>query len=121
MQGGAYMNLAIDIENGDVSSYEWDVQTDGNYDDSYDSYASYSFDYDIEEVKMHEKVLMQILNSRDYKIQLRRNLLQQPQSVVDTDYFLTMEAMLLFLILLIFYLKRVLNEMVERRDFFHLT
>ena len=92
MPGGKFTNLAMAIENGDISSYEWDVQTDGDYDDSYDSYASYSFDYDIEEVKMHEKVLMQILNSRDYKIQLRRNLLQQPQSVVDTDYFLTMEA-----------------------------
>ena len=58
MQGGAYMNLAIDIENGDVSSYEWDVETDGDYDDSYESAASYSFDYDLEEFsRINENVL----------------------------------------------------------------
>tara|TARA_R100001163_G_scaffold65838_1_gene65560 strand:+ start:6459 stop:8942 length:2484 start_codon:yes stop_codon:yes gene_type:complete len=89
MPGGKFMNLAIAIENNDISSYEWDVETDGNYDDAYEVYASYNFDYDIEEVKMNEKILMQILNSRDYKIQLRRNLLAIPQKEEDTEYFLS--------------------------------
>ena len=93
MQGGEYMNLAINIENRDVTSYEWDLETDGDYEDSYEAYASYSFDYDLENFKsFNEDVLKDILNSRDYKIQLRRNLLQQPQQVVDTDYFLSMKA-----------------------------
>ena len=92
MQGGEYINLAVDIENGELTSYEWDLETDGDYEDSYESSASYSFDYNVEEVKMNEEVLKQILNSRDYKIQLRRNLLQEPQQTVDTDYFLSMNA-----------------------------
>jgi len=92
MQGGEYINFAVDVENGEISSYEWDVETDGDYEDSYETYASYSFDYNVEEVKMNEDVLKQILNSRDYKIQLRRNLLQEPQQTVDTDYFLSMKA-----------------------------
>ena len=93
MQGGEYINFAVDVENGEVSSYEWDVETDGDYEDSYETYASYSFDYELENFKsINEDVLKQILNSRDYKIQLRRNLLQQPQQDVGTEYFLSMKA-----------------------------
>ncbi len=93
IQGGEYINFAIEVENGEVSSYEWDVETDGDYEDSYETYASYSFDYELENFKsINEDVLKQILNSRDYKIQLRRNLLQQPQQDVGTEYFLSMKA-----------------------------
>mgnify|MGYP003149114684 FL=1 len=93
IQGGEYINFAIEVENGEVSSYEWDVETDGDYEDSYEAYASYSFDYELENFKsINEDVLKQILNSRDYKIQLRRNLLQQPQQDVGTEYFLSMKA-----------------------------
>lgn len=88
MSGGKLTNLAVAIENKDISSYEWDVETDGNYDDAYEVYASYNFDYDIEEVKMSEKVLMQVLNSHDYKVQLRKNLLAVPRKEQDTEYFL---------------------------------
>ena len=92
MQGGEYMNLAVNIENGDLTSYEWDLETDGEYEDSYESYASYSFDYSLEDFGMSEEVMMQILNSRDYKIQLRRNLLQQPKEETGSDYFISMRA-----------------------------
>ena len=92
MQGGEYMNLAIDIENGDFTSYEWDLETDGEYEDSYESYASYSFDYSLEDFGMSEEVMMQILNSRDYKIQLRRNLLHKPKEDIGSDYFISMRA-----------------------------
>ena len=92
MQGGAYINLAINIENGDVSSYEWDVETDGEYDDSYESAASYSFDYDPEEWKINPRVLFQILDSRDYKIALRRNLLYSSREQLGISYYLPMET-----------------------------
>ena len=51
IQGGEYINFAIEVENGEVSSYEWDVETDGDYEDSYETYASYSFDYELENFK----------------------------------------------------------------------
>lgn len=92
MQGGKYINLAVDIENEDFTSYEWDLETDGEYVDSYESFASYSFDYSLKDFKMSEEVMMQILNSRDYKIQLRRNLLAQPKKEVGSDYFISMRA-----------------------------
>ena len=44
MQGGEYMNLAINIEDRGLTSYEWDLETDGEYTDSYESMARYSFD-----------------------------------------------------------------------------
>ena len=62
IQGGEYINFAIEVENGEVSSYEWDVETDGDYEDSYEAYASYSFDYELENFKsINEDVLKQIL------------------------------------------------------------
>jgi hypothetical protein len=90
MQGGEYMNLAINIENRDVTSYEWDLETDGDYEDSYESTASYSFDYDPEQLNITLPVLMKLLDSREFRIQIRRNLLAMPQRNVDTEYFLQM-------------------------------
>ena len=63
MQGGEYMNLAVNIENGDVTSYEWDLDTDGDYDDSYESITNYSFDYDPEQLNITLPVLMKLLDS----------------------------------------------------------
>ena len=92
MEGGDYINLAMAIEDGDVSSYEWDVETDGDFDDSYESTARYSFDYDPEEWKMDIRVIFQILDSRDYKIALRRNLLELPRKEAETEYYLQMDT-----------------------------
>ena len=90
MQGGEYLNLAINIEDGGLTSYEWDLETDGEYTDSYESMASYSFDYDPEQLNITLPVLMKLLDSREFRIQIRRNLLAMPQRNVDTEYFLQM-------------------------------
>ena len=61
MQGGEYLNLAINIEDGGLTSYEWDLETDGEYTESYESMASYSFDYDPEQLNItlpSERVLV---------------------------------------------------------------
>lgn len=92
MEGGDYINLAMAIDYGDLTSYEWDLDTDGDYSDSYESTARYSFDYDPEEWKMHPKVIFQILDSRDYKIALRRNLLELPRKEAKTEYYLQMDT-----------------------------
>lgn len=88
MDGGAYLNLAMEIEDGQLSSYEWDVETDGDYSDSYESYASISFDYDPEQWKTDPQVLLKILKSREYKTLLRSNLLAAPRAEVETEYYL---------------------------------
>jgi len=92
MEGGDYINLAMAIEDGDVSSYEWDVETDGDYSDSYESTARYSHYYDPEDLGLGMEVLMKILDSRDFKIELRRQLLEEPRKTENTQYYLQMNA-----------------------------
>jgi hypothetical protein len=92
MQGGDYINLARAIEDREIAPYEWDLDTDGDYEDSYESTARYSFDYDPEEWKMDIRVMFQILDSRDYKIALRRNLLELPRKEAETEYYLQMDT-----------------------------
>ena len=86
MQGGEYMNLAIGIEDGDVTSYEWDLDSDGEYYESYESYASYSFEYNPEAAGISYEVLVKLLGSREYKLLLRTNLLAAPRAEVGTEY-----------------------------------
>ena len=92
MEGGTYIQLAMAIEDGNVSSYEWDVETDGDYSDSYESTARYSHYYDPEEFGLDIRVLAQILDSRDFKIELRRQLLEEPRKDQNTEYYLQMNA-----------------------------
>ena len=88
MAGGEYMTLAVDIENGEIDSYEWDVETDGEYEDSHESYASVSFEYDSEEWKMSPEILERLLDSREFKLLLRTNLLASARQEVGTEYHL---------------------------------
>ncbi len=90
IEGGVYVNLAMQIEDRAITSYEWDLETDGEYTDSYESTAGYSFDYDPEQLNIALPVLMKLLDSREFRIQIRRNLLAVPQRNVDTEYFLQM-------------------------------
>jgi hypothetical protein len=92
MEGGDYIKLAMEIEDGELTSYEWDLESDGDYAESYESTARYSFDYDPEEWGMDIRVLFQILDSRDYKIDLRRNLLELPRKEAETEYYLQMNT-----------------------------
>jgi len=88
MEGGEYLKLAMEIEDGALTSYEWDLETDGDYSDSYESYASISFDYDPEQWKISPQVLLKILQSREYKMLLRSNMLAAPRAEVNTEYYL---------------------------------
>ncbi len=92
MEGGKYMNLAMGIEDGAVTSYEWDLETDGDYSESYESTARYSHYYDPEDLGLSMEVLMQILDSRDFKIELRKQLLDAPRKEENTQYYLQMNA-----------------------------
>ena len=92
MEGGTYIQLATAIEDGMISSYEWDVETDGEYYDSYETTARHSFYYDPEEFGLDIRVLAQILDSRDFKIELKKQLLEEPRKDQNTKYYLQMNA-----------------------------
>jgi len=92
MEGGAYVNLAMRIEDRDFTSYEWDLQTDGEYTESYESTARYTHYYDPEDLGLGIEVLKQIVDSRDFKIELRKQLLEEPRKAINTQYYLSMDA-----------------------------
>ena len=92
MEGGEFMNLAVAIEDGILTSYEWDIETDGDYDASYECTARYSHYYDPEDLGLGMEVLMQILDSYDFKIQLKKQLLEAPRKEENTEYYLDMEV-----------------------------
>ena len=94
ISGGVYMQLARDIEDGDFESYEWDVETDGEYDESYESTAQYTYHYDYTEApfKFNPEVLKKILDSREYRTQLRSNLLDSPRKGLGSDYYLDIDS-----------------------------
>ena len=87
LQGAAYVQLVVDIDDGDLSSYEWDVRTDGEYaSDSYESTASTSHDFDPEELGVNPKVLVDILNSTGWRTMIRQALLKSAKEEVGTSY-----------------------------------
>jgi hypothetical protein len=92
MEGGAYVNLAMQIEDRELTSYEWDLETDGEYTESYESTASHTFYYDPEEFGVSLDVLKQITDSRDFRIELRKQMLEEPRKAENTQYYLQMNA-----------------------------
>ena len=92
MEGGTYVNLAMQIEDRDFTSYEWDLETDGEYTESYESTARYTHYYDPEDLGLGIEVLKQIVDSRDFKIELRKQLLEEPRKAINTRYYLSMDA-----------------------------
>jgi len=91
MEGGQYVKLAIDIENGELDPYYWDVKYDGESpDESYEAWATpkESYDFDPEELNIEPRVLFEILDSRDFRHELRDRLLAPAQKEVPTEYHL---------------------------------
>ena len=86
--GGAFIQLVIDIENQEISSYEWDLRSDGDYEDSYEATAALSYDFDPEALGMNPEVLLKILESRPLRLLIRRELLKEPRKTVGTEYWL---------------------------------
>ena len=92
MEGGRYMELAMSIEDRALTSYEWDLDTDGEYSESYESTARYTHYYDPEDLGLGIEVLKQIVDSRDFRIELRKQLLEAPRKAINTEYYLSMNA-----------------------------
>ena len=87
LEGGGYIKLVNDIDNNDLSSYEWDVRTDGEHaEDSYESTASTSHDFDPEELGVNPQVLVDILKSTGWRTMIRQALLKSAKEEVETDY-----------------------------------
>ena len=92
MEGGEYIKLAAEIEDGPFESYEWDVRYDGEHStESYEATAAVSHDFDHEELGVSPEVLKKILDSRDWNIAIRTALLASAQEALGTEYHLDIE------------------------------
>jgi hypothetical protein len=91
LQGGAYMQLAMDIENDELTSYEWDLRTDGEYDDSYESTATVTHDFDPEELNINPEVLLGILEDREFRLLVRTQFLHALQKTTGIDFHLDID------------------------------
>ena len=85
MSGGEFIKLARDIEDKGLESFEWDLETDGQYDESYEATAKYSFYYEPADWGMDPLVMTKIIDSREFKTSLKQKLLYAARKEVDSD------------------------------------
>jgi hypothetical protein len=93
MEGGEYIKLAYEIEDGPFESYEWDVRYDGEHPpESYEATAAISHDFNPEELGLDPRILFQILDSRDWRLAVRTALISSAQKALSTEYHLDIES-----------------------------
>jgi hypothetical protein len=89
LEGGEYIKLAYEIEDSPFESYEWDVRYDGEHPpESYEATAAVSHDFNPEALGVSPQVLTQILDSRDWRLFIREELLKHPRSELGVEYYL---------------------------------
>ena len=90
-EGGAYMNLVQRIENGlNDDSYEWDVEWDGeHHTESYEAWASISYDFDPEQLGIEPRILFDLVDRREFALMLREYLTRSVREELNTDYRLS--------------------------------
>tara|TARA_R110002020_G_scaffold37239_1_gene112413 strand:+ start:16041 stop:18476 length:2436 start_codon:yes stop_codon:yes gene_type:complete len=92
LEGGEYLKLAYEIEDAPFESYEWDVRSDGeDPSESYTSTAAVSHDFNPEELGVDPRVLFNILDSRDWRLFIRKELLKQARDELGVEYYLDIE------------------------------
>jgi len=92
MEGGEYIKLAREIEDGPFESYEWDVRYDREHPtESYEATAAISHSFNPEALGLDPRVLFDLLDSRDWRLAVRTRLLKSAQIALDTQYHLDIE------------------------------
>ena len=87
-EGHAYMSLVQKLENGlNNDTYEWDVEWDGeHYTDSYEAWASISYDFDPEQLGIETRILFDLVDRREFVLMLREYLTRSVREELNTDY-----------------------------------
>jgi hypothetical protein len=87
-EGGAYMSLVQKLEDGlNSKNYEWDIGWDGERpEESYEAWASVSFDFDPEELGVEPRILFDLVDPREFSLRLREFLTRSVREELDTDY-----------------------------------
>jgi len=88
-EGHAYLSLAVKIENNEIGSYEWDVDYDGEYYDSYEAWATISYDFDPEDLGVEPRILFDLVDRREFALRLRGFLTAQAREETGAEYWLS--------------------------------
>ena len=91
LSGGEFSELAAYIEDGEINPSEWVVDTDGEYEDSYEATATLSYDFDHEALGIEPEALFKILDSRPFRLLVRKKLLKWPREIAETQYWLSIQ------------------------------
>jgi len=89
-EGHAYISLVQKLENGEIDPYEWDVEYDGeHHTDSYEAWASISYDFDPEQLGIETRILFDLVDRREFALMLREYLTRSLREELNTDYRLS--------------------------------
>ena len=84
IEGGAYMKLAQEIENQKLNSDYWYVEYDGeHFEESYEAWATISYDFESEELNIEPRILVQILDNHNFRSALIEQL--QDAAIIKID------------------------------------
>jgi len=90
LEGHAYMSLAQKIENNEIGAYEWDVEYDKeHYTESYEAWATISYDFDPEELGIEPRILFDLVDRREFALRLRGYLTAQAREDTGGEYWLS--------------------------------
>ena len=90
LAGSAFFNLASEVENGQIESYEWDLNLDGDYPEFYEVNATTTI-YDVPTNRAATNLIKKVIESRTFKLKLRETILEAPKAESDPEaakYFL---------------------------------
>ena len=89
-EGHAYISLIQKVEYGSLGSYEWDFDYDGEApEDSYEAWASISYDFDPEQLGVEARILFDLVDRREFALMLREYLTRSVREELNTDYRLS--------------------------------
>lgn len=88
MVGGKFLNMAMEISNNDIDPYEWTLELDDKYDPDEATIimGQVEFFFDAKELQWNPQVLQQVLDSRDFKLAIRKKMLAAAKEEVQTEY-----------------------------------
>jgi hypothetical protein len=89
-EGGQYLQFVTRIEQGEMDSYYWDVEYDGEPpDESYEAWASISFDFDPEAIGVEPRILFDLIDRREFALRLRGFLTGPAREETGGEYWLS--------------------------------